>query len=99
MQLCMLIHPKLVKIFGLAGPPKDLTKFLTSVTKQAMDMKTKSGQPRKDFLQIMMSASESETQNGKEHSQNGDQTVKSEGKPFTYAQNIRLPRSLAFCDT
>nr|XP_018912978.1 PREDICTED: cytochrome P450 6j1-like isoform X1 [Bemisia tabaci]XP_018912979.1 PREDICTED: cytochrome P450 6j1-like isoform X1 [Bemisia tabaci] len=83
MQLCMLIHPKLVKIFGLAGPPKDLTKFLTSVTKQAMDMKTKSGQPRKDFLQIMMSASESETQNGKEHSQNGDQTVKSEDNIFT----------------
>lgn len=63
--LLSAIHPKLALLFSLSRGTTEVTKFLTSVTKEAMDVKKKAGSSRKDFLQIMMSAGDTEIEKRK----------------------------------
>nr|ACT68012.1 cytochrome P450 CYP6CX1v1 [Bemisia tabaci] len=78
--LLSAIHPKLALLFSLSRGTSEVTKFLTSVTKEAMDVKKKAGSSRKDFLQIMMSAGDTEIEKRKLKS--------AEDEDFVFTENV-----------
>nr|XP_018895932.1 PREDICTED: probable cytochrome P450 6d4 [Bemisia tabaci] len=61
-QLLEMIHPKLPELLRIVPRQPAVEQFLMTITKNAMEMKTKAGQStRKDFLQILMNISSSES--------------------------------------